>query len=153
MGRSRRSESGCTVSRRPTKAKDVAVQRPTFQPCWTQAEAVELANDHLAPDAVANVGYRLAMIILARPAEDLMRGALASSDDEQAESPAECMSRILTEAEGALKSRLEILQTAQARVLLLACFVHGVNLIEVVHDAKVRPILQCGLRRGRAARR
>jgi hypothetical protein len=38
------------------------------------------------------------------------------------------MSRVLAEAEGALKSRLEILKTAQARVLLSACFVHGVEL-------------------------
>jgi hypothetical protein len=64
------------VSRRPTKAKEMPVQRPTFRPCWTEAKAVEMTNDHLAPDAVANVGYRLAMVILARPAEDLMRGRL-----------------------------------------------------------------------------
>jgi hypothetical protein len=115
------------VSRRPTKAKpaEMPVGRPTFQPCWTEAKAVEMANNHLAPDAVAQAGYRLAMTILAQPAESLMRGALASSDDEQAESPAECVSRILTEAEGDLKSRLEVLQAAQARVLWSAAFVQA----------------------------
>ena len=39
------------------------------------------------------------MVILALPVEGLMKGALASSDDEQAESPTECISRILMEAE------------------------------------------------------
>ncbi len=65
-----------------TKAKpaEMPVGRPTFQPCWTEAKAVEMANDHLAPNAVANAGYRLAMVILATPAEGLMKGALASSD-------------------------------------------------------------------------
>jgi hypothetical protein len=118
------------VSRRLIKAKPakMPVGRPTFQPCWTEAKAVEMANDHLAPDAVANAGYRLAMVILATPAEGLMKGALASSADEQAESPAECVSRILMEAEGDLKSRLELLRVAQARVLWSAAFVHGVDL-------------------------
>jgi hypothetical protein len=50
-----------------------------------------MANNHLAPDAVAQAGYRFAMVILALPVEGLMKGALASSDDEQAESPAECV--------------------------------------------------------------
>jgi hypothetical protein len=128
MGRS--SERRCTVTRRLTKAKpaEVPVGRPTFHPCWTEAKAVEMATNHLAPDAVAQAGYRIAMTILAQSAESLIRGALASSGDEQAESPAECVSRILTEAEGDLNSRLEILRAAQARVLWSAAFVHGVEL-------------------------
>jgi hypothetical protein len=66
---------------RKTNAKDVAVPRPIFKPCWTEAEAVEMANNHLAPDAVAQAGYRFAAVILARPVEDLMAGSLASSGD------------------------------------------------------------------------
>jgi hypothetical protein len=118
------------VSRRLTKAKpaEFPVPRPTFQPCWTEAKAVELANDQLALDTAANAGYRLAMVTLARSAEDLMTAALLEASGEGEESPAECVSRILAEAEDALKSRIEILKTAQARVLLTAAFVHGVKL-------------------------
>lgn len=116
------------MSRRPTKAKDVAVPRPTFKPCWTDAKAVELANAQLALDTAANAGYRLAMVTLARSAEDLMSAALLEASGEGEESPAECVSRILAEAEDAFKSRIEILKTAQARVLLTACFVHGVKM-------------------------
>jgi hypothetical protein len=118
------------VTRRLTKAKpaEMPVGRPTFQPCWTEAKAVEMANNHLAPDAVAQAGYRFAMVIPALPVEGLMKGALASSDDEQAESPAECVSRILMEAERDLEGRLEVLRAAQARVLWSAAFVHGVEL-------------------------
>jgi hypothetical protein len=118
------------VSARLTKAKPakmMPVRRPTFQPCWTEAKAVEMANDHLAPNAVANAGYRLAMVILARPVERFMEGTLASSDDAEG-GPAECVCRILMEAEGDLKSRLEVLRAAQARVLWSAAFVHGVEM-------------------------
>jgi len=110
------------------KPAEVPVGRPTFQPCWTEAEAVQLANDQLALDTAANAGYRLAMVTLATSAEDLMRAALLEASGEGEESPAECVSRILTEAEDALKGRIEILKAAQARVLLTACFVHGVEL-------------------------
>ena len=116
------------MNRRPTKAKDVAVPRPTFKPCWTEAKAVELANDQLALETATNAGYRLAMVTLARSAEDLMRAALLEASGEGEESPAECVSRIFTEAEDALKSRIEILKAAQARVLWSACFVHGVKM-------------------------
>ena len=116
------------MSRRPTKAKDVAVPRPTFKPCWTEAKAVELANAQLALDTAANAGYRLAMVTLARSAEDLMRAALLEASSEGKESPVECVCRILAEAEDALKGRLEILKAAQARVLLSAAFVHGVKM-------------------------
>jgi hypothetical protein len=116
------------MSRRPTKAKDVSVPRPTFKPCWTEVKAVELANDQLALDTAANAGYRLAMVTLARSAEDLMRVGLLEASGEGEESPAECVSRILTETEDALKSRIEIVRTAQARVLMSAAFVHGVRM-------------------------
>jgi hypothetical protein len=77
------------MKRRPTKAKPVKmpVGRPTFQPCWTEAEAVELANDQLALDTAANAGYRLAMVTLARSAEDLMRAALLEASGEGGKTP------------------------------------------------------------------
>ena len=99
----------------------------TSEPSTHEHNSTETAEccdvDHIAPRFQHAPGR---MRRRSRPIRARERGALASSDD--AESPAECVSRILAEAEGDLKDRLEILKTAQARVLLSACFVHGVKM-------------------------
>ena len=92
--------------------------------------AVEMADHHLAPDAVANAVYRFAMVILSRTVEQLMSGALKEPKGDDKERPAECVFRILMEAESDLKDRLDVIRSAQARVLWSACFVHGVEMPE-----------------------
>lgn len=115
-------------STKTTKARPVPPQRPTFAPYWTVAAAHQMADQHLAPHNAVNTTFRVALAILARTPEELMQSALQSAKEVDEEAPAECISRLLLEAEDALKGRLEIIQSAQARLMLCACFVHGVEI-------------------------
>jgi len=87
-----------------------------------------MADQHLAPYNAVNATFRVALAILAKTPEEVMESALQPAKEGEKEAPAECISRLLVEAEEALKGRLEIIQSAQARLLVCACFVHGVEI-------------------------
>jgi hypothetical protein len=116
------------MTRRKTKKgpAELPVSRPVFVPCWSDADAKRIACDRWAPNSAWIAGCRLAIAVLAKTPDDLIRGALMPSDDEGA-GPAETVSNVLREAQEELESQLEVVRAAQARVLMSACYALGVE--------------------------
>lgn len=114
------------MTRRATKRGPAkkTVPRPRFAPCWSEADAVRIADEHLAPDAVLAVGFRFAVVTLARTPEQLIAGAL----DESKSEGAEALCKLFIEAEELLAGQIEVVRAAKDRVLMTACFAHGVEL-------------------------
>jgi len=88
---------------------------------------VRIADEQQAPGSVSNAGFRFAVVTLSRTPEQLMQASLLPPDNDGTE-PAEVLSRLFMEAEAQIKGQLEIIKAAQARVLMCACHVHGVEL-------------------------
>ena len=97
--------------------------RPKFEPCWTAEVAADKAEEHLAPDSIGSVGFRVIAVALARTPEELIQGALAG-DGKGAEATLD----LLQEAEAEYKMRLELLEAARARILMSAAYAYGLPL-------------------------
>jgi hypothetical protein len=101
-------------------------QRPRFKPLWTEEVALRAGNDRCSPDAIDQIGTRLATILLSRTPEELMR-CVALPKDADGSHPAVTLLDTLAETLQMTEARLQILRAAQVRVLATACFVHGIK--------------------------
>jgi hypothetical protein len=111
------------MATRPKRTVRGRTPWPYFKRSLTESEAIAAADERLRPDNISAVGLRLALVILARSPEELMKGALTEHDGE---STAIAMCKILDEVEEEFKGRLELLRAARARVLWTASYVHGI---------------------------
>jgi hypothetical protein len=114
------------MKRPKTKARPAKpLARPDFAPWWSTADAERIACSRWTSDSGWIVGCRVAVAVLAKTPDDLMRGALlpASADGI---GPAETVCKALRVAEEELEAQLKAVRSAQARVLYCAAFVHGV---------------------------